>query len=540
MVQNNQMPVRWQARELTELERDKGREQHIASLLKSSEQSTALKSLENPKPNHIPEHIFIRPLHANPARHLEKLSTVLIFRTRFLALPLYQQNMYTWGVQRIPLVDMFGMEFLKDSCDACGIGFEKLQLLVDELWRARVFSSSSGLMRSLRDYTDEDLESDSFRKAVGLQALRKDIVGDDEGKLLGLQLGDQNRGSEWLRTQEHQNQTLPEIDRPSALVSQPKELPHNTGLEITPPGGRTLPPTKSRFMTMISSTSLHGGKKNIYNPSLLRRPMASLAPTQDSGNSQSIQHDSRPRSISISEGESSRKNDNTNRRYSTSDIPRDDSWESFCRSQARRNGSGISAAGTQRPDNIHGITSAAASDTESMDIDIPALNRRASTSILPSHNSAESTLNTFGLGSRAEFMSSNRPASVNNHLSTSVSDPPNVEDAMDIDTPSLPHLKTPRTPTRNTSLSKSLSASPSTDRRKSMDNHTSVTSVMNAMRAKHAGVIKNLKKSRLLSPAPTVQGVLTDFGRLGISDMEGIESGSESESEEILDGERKG
>ncbi|KAF7877340.1 hypothetical protein EAF04_001022 [Stromatinia cepivora] len=535
MVQNNQMPVWWQTRELTELEQDKGREQHIASLLNTSEQPIAPRNLENHKSNHIPEQIFIRPLHANPTRHLEQLSVFLVFRTRFLALPLYQQNLYTWGVQIIPLVDMFGMEFLKDSCDACGIGFEKLQLLVDELWRAKVFSSSSSLIRSLRDYTDDDLGSDRFRKAVGLQALRKDIVSDDERKVVGL--GDQDRVSEWLRTQEHQNQKLPEINRQSAVVSQPRELPHNTGPEIAPSGGRTQPPTKSRFMTIISSTSLHGGKKNIYNPSLLRRPMTSLAPGKDSGTSQSIQNDSRPRSKSVSEGESSRTNDITNRRFSTSNIPRDDSWDSFCRSQARRNDFGVSVAGSQRLDNIHTIPLAAASDTDSMHIDIPVLNRRASTSILPSQNSAESTSNTFGFGfgsgSGAGFMSNNRPASANTPLSTFGSDQSDAEDAMDIDTPSLFHRKIPRTPTRGTSLSKSLAASSNTDRRKSMDNHTSVTSVMNAMRAKHAGVIKNLRKSRRLSPAPTAQGVLTDLEYLGISEMEGIESESESERGEI-------
>ncbi|CAD6449073.1 2143e4ae-4cc6-4096-b2e2-810cab7b83a0-CDS [Sclerotinia trifoliorum] len=321
MVQNNQIPDWLQTRELTELEQDKGREQHIATLLNSSEQPIAPNRLENSKSNYIPEHIFIKPLHANPTRHLEQLSMFLIFRTRFLSLPLYQQNLYTWGVQRIPLDDMFEMEFLRNSCNACGIAFEKLQLLVDELWRAEVFSSSSDLMRSLRDYTHEDLQSDRFRKAVGLQPLKKNIVGGDEGKLLGLV--DQNRVSESLRTQEHQDQSqkLPDINRSSAVLSQPEELPQDNGSEVAPSGDRTLPPAKSRFMTMISSTSLHGGKKNIYNPSLLRRPMTSPVLSKDSGNSQFMQHGSRPRSKSISEGESSARNTITNRRFSTSNIP---------------------------------------------------------------------------------------------------------------------------------------------------------------------------------------------------------------------------
>lgn len=139
------------------------------------------------------------------------------------------------------------------------------------------------------------------------------------------------------------------------MVLQPKELPNDIGSEVASSGDRTLPPTKDRFMKIISSTSLHGGKKYIYNPSLLRRPMTSPVPTEDSGRSLCAQHDSRPRSISISEGESSTRNDDTNRRYSTSNIPRDDTWDSFCRSQAMRNSSGISAGGSKRLDNIHDL-----------------------------------------------------------------------------------------------------------------------------------------------------------------------------------------
>ncbi|APA15737.1 predicted protein [Sclerotinia sclerotiorum 1980 UF-70] len=103
---------------------------------------------------------------------------------------------------------MFGVEFLKNSCSACGIDFENLQLPVDELWRAGVFSSSSDLIGLLRGYTDEELGSDGFRKAVGLLPLRKDIFGCDEVEVLGL--GDRNRVLEWPGTQERRNQELPD------------------------------------------------------------------------------------------------------------------------------------------------------------------------------------------------------------------------------------------------------------------------------------------------------------------------------------------
>ncbi|QSZ32249.1 hypothetical protein DSL72_001823 [Monilinia vaccinii-corymbosi] len=138
--------------------------------------------LDAPQPDHwkIPEKIFVKPLHRDPAQHLQRLAVFLMFRKRFSTLPAHQQNLYGRACAKFPLFEVFDEGFVVRRCDECGVDFGSIQSVVDELWKAKLFSAGSTLMRDLRMYTDEDVESDRFREAVGLPARKSKTASDDE------------------------------------------------------------------------------------------------------------------------------------------------------------------------------------------------------------------------------------------------------------------------------------------------------------------------------------------------------------------------
>ncbi|TGO60168.1 hypothetical protein BOTNAR_0150g00200 [Botryotinia narcissicola] len=261
------------------------------------------------------------PLHHNPAQHFERLSAVLMFRTPFSKLTRRQQSDYGWGLESVPLLEMFGREFLKKSCVLYGVELGRLQLIVNELWLEKIFSSSLSLMSELRRFTDEDLVSDWFRTAIGLPLLNKD----------GLVSANQSSPSDLLSTKEriHQPRANPRQSF-NALVQKPK----SSNIAQPTAGSRTPRPTKSVYMTMISSTPEHGGKKNIYNPSDLRRPKGSTAPVQNYRAAQPTYVDSKYYSIPPSKDVSISRNNTPSRRFSTSHVSENREWDSSCRSQS--------------------------------------------------------------------------------------------------------------------------------------------------------------------------------------------------------------
>ncbi|KAF7894050.1 hypothetical protein EAF00_007564 [Botryotinia globosa] len=305
------------------LEHKKSREQHIAQLL-ASKKIEAPQQVEASRRDDILQLKSLLPLHRNPAQHFERLSVVLIFRTPFSKLTRRQQNDYGWGLESVPLLEMFGREFLKKSCELYGVELGRLQLIVNELWLEKVFSPSLSLMSELQKFTDKDLVSDWFRTAIGLPALNKN----------GLVSANQSSPSDLLSTKEriHEPRANPKQSY-NALAQNPKS---SSNIAQPTAGSRTPRPTKSVYMTMISSTPKHGGKKNIYNPSDLRRPKGSTAPVQACRTAQPTYVDSKYYSIPPSKDMSiNRDRDNTtSRRFSTSDVSQNGEWVSSCRSQS--------------------------------------------------------------------------------------------------------------------------------------------------------------------------------------------------------------
>ncbi|TGO49092.1 hypothetical protein BCON_0221g00030 [Botryotinia convoluta] len=390
------------------LEQKKSREQHVAHLL-ASKQIEAPKQLEASKRDDILQLKSLLPLHRNPAQHFE------------------HNKMTTAGDWGVPLLEMFGREFLKKSCDLYGVELGRLQQIVNELWLAKVFSPSLTLMSELRKFTDEDLVSDWFRTAIGLPLLNKD----------GLVSANQSSPSDWLSTKERPHEPRENPKQSSNSVAQKPKSSSNIAQPKV--GACTPSPTKSLYMTMISSTSKHGGKKNIYNPSALRRPKGSTAPIQNCRAAQPTYVDSRPHFIPKSKDTNISRENITSRRFSTSDVSQNGEWESFCRSQStqpkprsrscsegpsisRNNaldaplsapyirqyvpyeslptpqpeqnspeiglGVGIVSASIQNPNNMLDIPSAVASDSvydeDSMDIDDAAFLCTANNSVAPS------------------------------------------------------------------------------------------------------------------------------------------------------------
>ncbi|KAF7885709.1 uncharacterized protein EAF02_004218 [Botrytis sinoallii] len=305
------------------LERDKRREQYIAYLL-ASKQIEAPQQLEASKRDDILQLRSLLPLHPNPAQHFERLSVVLMFRTPFSNLTRRQQNDYGWGLESVPLLEMFGREFLKKSCDLYAVDLGRLQLIVNELWLQNVFSPSLSLMSGLRKFTDTDLVSDWFRIAIGLPVLNKDrLVFANQSSPSGL-LSTKERLYEPRTTPKQSSNAVAQKPKSSSNIAQPKV------------GGRTPRPTKSLYMTMISSTSKHGGKSNIYNPSALRRPKGATAPVQNCRAAQPTYGDSRSHLIPTSKDVSISRDNTPSRRFSTPDVSQYGDWESFCRSQSTK------------------------------------------------------------------------------------------------------------------------------------------------------------------------------------------------------------
>ncbi|KAI9642530.1 hypothetical protein NHQ30_009335 [Ciborinia camelliae] len=378
--------------ELVDIERKKAREQHIKQLL------------EDAKSTHIPEQIFLRPLHKDPAQHLELLSVFLLFRTRFSALPTHEQNMYTWGSSQVPLFAIFDKDFVSRRCDEFGIALDRVQLLVDKLWVEKVFASTSFWMRDLRVYTDEDFGSDRFRKAVGLPVRKGEQHNEVEEQMsVEDELKERERNVQELKRLVEKEVGLqggrpPNRISGSGPVSRPRSRPGpGPGPEVVPVGGRSKPPTKDRLLTITSATSAHGGKKNIYNPSLLRRP----------------------------------KNAIPNPKYSQS--TRDDLGF----------GSRYPAVLVGKPDNTNSrsptITSDASRVQQSTRTNTQSLSYRQKTSVAPNPHSANPIQNTFGAGSEATSTSSNTPETMNSPLLAVASDASFVGDPMDVDIPLLIH-----------------------------------------------------------------------------------------------------
>ncbi|KAF7896889.1 uncharacterized protein EAF01_009292 [Botrytis porri] len=303
------------------LEQKKSREQYVAHLL-ASKQIEAPKQPEASKRDEILQLKSLLPLHRNPAQHFESLSVVLMFRTPFSKLTRRQQSNYGWGLESVPLLEMFGREFLKKSCDLYGVDLGRLQLIVNELWLEKVFSPSLSLMSELGKFTDEELVSDWLRTALGLPILNKN----------GLVSANQSRPSESLSATQRPHESREKPRQSSNPVAQKPKPLSNIGQPKV--GGRSPRPTKSVYMTMISSTPKHGGKSNIYNPSALRRPKGSAAPIQNCRAAQPSYAASISHSISTSEGVSISRANTASRRFSTSDGSQNGEWDSFCRSQS--------------------------------------------------------------------------------------------------------------------------------------------------------------------------------------------------------------
>ncbi|ESZ99472.1 hypothetical protein SBOR_0135 [Sclerotinia borealis F-4128] len=398
-------------------EKEKAREQQIRTQLAQLAQLQAQieERREASTPSRIPEQIFLKPLHADPAHHLELLS-VLMFRTRFSEIPMHEQNLHTKGLMGVPLLEMFGKMYLERICWEYGVEFGKLQSLVDELWVSKVFSPMSCWMKELRRYTDEDVESDRFRKAVGLWDSRiyKASSGDEVGKFTTAQ----SRTLQWLDTQTKSNVPDQQQQPNRQLVSPPKPKPKlslqnasGAGPKAAPTGSHKQLPPKSSMSKIVSGFSRHGGPKNIYNPSVLRRPKAPLVPSHISTQPQSThrQYSARLRSGTAN----SSKQDTTNRHLSvsTSDVSRTGSSGSFKHPQSKHNNSavesrpGIVSADSHRPDTINShssnVTFDACFDGEPMDIDMAPHTNRANASLVPSHNSAGSTQSNVKLGSKS-------------------------------------------------------------------------------------------------------------------------------------------
>ncbi|TGO22757.1 hypothetical protein BPAE_0156g00230 [Botrytis paeoniae] len=517
------------------LEQKKSREQHVVHLL-ASKQIEAPKQLEVYKRDDIVQLKSLFPLHRNPAQHFERLSVFLMFRTPSSKLTRRQQNDYGWGLESVPLLEIFGREFLKKSCDLYGVELGRLQLIVNELWLEKVFSPSLSLMSELRKFTDEDLVSDWFRTAIGLPLLNKN----------GLVSTNQSSASELLRTEERPHESREKPKQSSNAVAQKPKSSSNIAQPKV--GGRTPRPTKSLYMTMISSTSRHGGESNIYNPSVLRRPKGSTAPIQNCRAAQptyvaSISHSiPTPKDVSIS------RENATTRRFSTSDVSQNGEWESFCRSQSTqpkprsrsisegpsssRNsaldasfsapvihqyvpseslstpqpeqnspdiwlGVGIVPASIQTPNAMLDTPSAVASDPvydeDFMDIDDAVFLCTANNSVAPSQVPAGFTNVTLDYFDDGDAM--------------------DIDDAMDLDIP-LPERQRRPSLTRHQNLLKSThvasesgsaatSRSSSSSRRSSICNLSPTAStVMNAMKINHSKVVRSLRKSCRSNPSP--------------------------------------
>ncbi|TGO07971.1 hypothetical protein BTUL_0233g00030 [Botrytis tulipae] len=500
------------------LEHKKSREQHIAHLL-ASKQIEAPKQLEASRRDEILQLKSLLPLHRNPAQHFERLSVVLMFRTPFSKLTRRQRNDYGWGLESVPLLEMFGREFLKKSCELYGVELDRLQLIVNELWLEKVFSPSLSLMSELRKFTDTDLVSDWFRTAIGLPLLNKD----------GLVSANQSSPSDLLSTKERLHEPRANPKNPfNALVQKPKS---SSNIAQPTAGSRTPRPTKSVYMTMISSTPKHGGKKNIYNPSDLRRPKGSAAPVQNCRAAQPTYVDSKYYSIPTSKDVSISRNNTTSRRFSTSDVSRNEEWDSSCRPQSTQL-KPRSRSFSEGPDNSRcnapdtsfsapvthqyipsgnlptpqpeqnspdiwleaGIESAVTSDPgcdeDPMDIDDAVFLVVANTSL------ASSQIPTGFANATPDYYDDG--------------DAMDIDDAMDLDIP-LPERQRRPSLTRHQTLLKSThvasetesgATSRSNSRRSSIcDPSPTASTIMNAMKINHSKVVRSLRRFRRSSPS---------------------------------------
>ncbi|TGO35342.1 hypothetical protein BHYA_0161g00050 [Botrytis hyacinthi] len=516
------------------LEQKRSREQHIAQLL-ASNQIEAPKQLGASRRDDILQLKSLLPLHRNPAQHFERLLVVLMFRTPFSKLTRRQQNDYGWGLESVPLLEIFGREFLKKSCDLYGVELGRLQLIVNELWLEKVFSPSLSLMSELRKFSDEDLVSDWFRTAIGLPLLNKnELVSANQCSSLDLR-STKERLHEPRANPEQSLNAVAEKSKSPSNIAQPKI------------GSRTPRPTKSVYMTMISSTAKHGGKKNIYNPSALRRPEGSIAPVQICRIAQPTYVDSRYHSIPTSKDVSISRDNTPSRRFSTSDVSQNGEWDSSCRPQSTQPkprsrsyseglknsrystpdtafsapvshqyvpsgnlstpqpehnspdiwlGVGIVSASIQIPDSmlesLSTITSDPGYDEDPMDIDDAVFLVLANTSL------ASSQVTTGFANTTPDYYDDG--------------DAMDIDDAMDLDIP-LPERQRRPSLTRHQTLLKSThvaseaesgdgATSRSNSRRSSICNFSPTAStVMNAMKINHSKVVRSLRRSRRSSPS---------------------------------------
>ncbi|KAF5868057.1 uncharacterized protein Bfra_007252 [Botrytis fragariae] len=514
------------------LKQKKSREQHIAHLL-ASKQIAAPKQLEASKRDDILQLKSLLPLHRNPAQHFERLSVVLMFRTPFSKLTRRQQNDYGWGLESVPLLEMFGREFLKKTCDLYGVDLGRLQLIVNELWLEKVFSPSLSLMSELRKFTDEDLVSDWFRTAIGLPLLNKN----------GLVSANQSSPSELLSTKERLHEPREKPRQSSNAVAQKPKSSSNMAQPKV--GGRTPRPTKSVYMTMISSTSKHGGKKNIYNPSVLRRPKDSTAQIQTCRATQPTYVNSRSYSIPTSRGVSISRDNTTSRRFSTSEVSQNGERESFCRSQSTQP-KPRSRSFSEGPSSLRNSARDASFSS-------PVIHQYVPSESLPTPQPVQNSPGT-GLEIGIVPASIQTPNAMLDTPSTVTSDPVYDEDSMDIDDavflivantslasiqvptglinstpdyyddgdamdldiplperqrrPSLTRHQTLLKSTHSASETGSAATSRSSSRRSSICNPSPTAStIMDAMKINHSKVVRSLRRSRRLSPS--LQDVVT-------------------------------
>ncbi|TEY79888.1 hypothetical protein BOTCAL_0040g00030 [Botryotinia calthae] len=507
--------------------RKRNREQHVAHLL-ASNQIEAPKQPEACKQDDILQLKSLLPLHQDPAQYFERLSVVLMFRTRFSTLTRRQQNDYSWGLESVPLLEMFGREFLKNTCKLYGVELGRLQQIVNEMWMDKMFSPSSSLTSELQKFTDEDLVSDWFRTTIRLPILNKD----------GLISANQSSPLKSLST----NERLPKprenlIQSPKAAAQKPNPPSNVAQPKVC---GRSPRPTKSLYMNMISSTSKHGGKSNVYNPSALRRPKGAPAPVQNDKAAQPTNVGSR--SISVPK----LKDFTTSRRYSTSDAPPNGEWKSLYQSQCTRP--------KPRSKSFSEGPSISRNGAPNYSLSAPEIRQYVSYESLRKQKPEQKTPDIWA-GARTVSASSQNPNAMLDTPSIVIPNPIYDEDSMEIDGPVFPctentspassqiptgltndnvnyfddgdamdldddmNLDIPlsecqRRPslTRHQKLLKSarrasetgsVATSSSSIRRSPISNKSPSTSdVMNAMKINHSKVVRSLRKARRSPPSP--------------------------------------
>lgn len=509
--------------------------------------------------------------------------------------------MYSKGYPAMELYTVFDRRVVEEKCVEYGVDTDEVEDLVQELWRKKAFGSNSRFERELRCYlrmcTEEEYESDRLRVALGLPVCVRSF--DEAGRRVKITL---NRIDEeeqpppspvipqgsispsiWQQAPTFASDPVPSFDYrwqpppspsipqgpispfslrrasslPSGFSLSPSHSP-SPGPKSQPPqyvGDRSPPPTKSHYMTITSDSDIHGGKKNIYAPYFLRRPLLPSGPMKLKGKQPEISSNNLPaggsgRKNNIARGQPPNKSSDGSGSGPRVQEPRD-----IKRSKST---SDISGTGLT----VQGLSSSM--------YNIDAMNNRALFSYLDIPKPrvplkfGQSPDNSYGVGLGIEgFITSGRPSTLEpvndfsptiltNHLPSGpsimqeglpVDDPMEIDTDTEIDIPESPRrTRIPRSPSRcefsrrlmkNTlgagsgsgsgSKSKSGSRGPSLSPRKNkpapgdLSARTIATEiVVLEMKGRHSKSVERLRKAR--NAAEPAGDLVTDIEslRLGV------------------------